>query len=128
MRISDWSSDVCSSDLFEPQFGLCGQPLVHLFEAVVNDGPSLIRTRKPVGASTVRFDALCMHPDVRFLFQRLQLVMDLMTSGWPSRTYPGIPRAAVENGTEKPWMGCIGGVGGVPLPRGPGRSGGGEPP
>src|SRR3546814_13968341 len=36
--------------LFEPQFGLCGQPLVHLFEAVVNDGPSLIRTRKPVGA------------------------------------------------------------------------------
>src|SRR3546814_18791675 len=105
MRISDWSSDVCSSDLasthadyadlrnwslFEPQFGLCGQPLVHLFEAVVNDGPSLIRTRKPVGASTVRFDALCMNPDVRFLFQRLQLVMDLMNSGWPSRTYPGI--------------------------------------
>src|SRR3546814_6699714 len=108
MRMSYCSADLCSSDLAdlrnwslcEPQFGLCGQPLVHLFEAVVNDGPSVIRTRKPVGASTVRFDALCMNPDVRFLFQRLQLVMDLMNSGWPSRTYPGIPPAADRKSTR----------------------------
>src|SRR3546814_12965047 len=67
-----------------------------------------------------------MNPDVRFLFQRLQLVMDLMNSGWPSRTYPGIPPAAVENGEEQPCMGCSRGVGGVPLLRWAGRSGRGE--
>src|SRR3546814_13954054 len=61
--LRNWSS-------FEPQFGLCGQPLVHLFEAVVNDGPSLIRTRKPVVASTVRFDSPCINSEVRLLFQR----------------------------------------------------------
>src|SRR3546814_7478602 len=60
-------ADLRNWSLFEPQFGLCGQPLVHLFEAVVNEGPFLIRTRKHVGASTVRFDARCMNPDVRFL-------------------------------------------------------------
>src|SRR3546814_20271662 len=67
-----------------------------------------------------------MNPDVRFLFQRLHLVMDLMNSGWPSRTYPGIPPAAVENGEEQPCMGCSRGVGGVPLLRWAGRSGRGE--
>src|SRR3546814_3799477 len=67
-----------------------------------------------------------MNPDVRFLFQRLHLVMDLMNSGWPSRTYPGIPPAAVENGEEQPCMGCSRGVGGVPLLRWAGRSGRGD--
>src|SRR3546814_16195898 len=46
-------ADLRNWSLFEPQFGLCGQPLVHLFEAVVNDGPSLLRTRNPVDRKTV---------------------------------------------------------------------------
>src|SRR3546814_20682205 len=31
--------------LFEPPFGLCGQPVVHLFAAVVKSWRALIRTR-----------------------------------------------------------------------------------
>src|SRR3546814_15278801 len=32
MRISDWSSDVCSSDLAGRELARAGQPFVHLFE------------------------------------------------------------------------------------------------
>src|SRR3546814_19418836 len=49
-------ADLRHWSLFEPPFGLCGQPLVHLFEAVVNDGPSSEERRVGEGGvSTGRY-------------------------------------------------------------------------
>src|SRR3546814_15167734 len=39
------------------QFGVCGPRVVDLFRAGVDDGPSVLMTRKPVGTITVRFGA-----------------------------------------------------------------------
>src|SRR3546814_3031250 len=48
MRISDWSSDVCSSDLFDP---------LHL--ALMDDGEKLVLDVRPASADLVKNNRAC---------------------------------------------------------------------
>src|SRR3546814_3167402 len=59
VRISDWSSDVCSSDLQNPQQGLAGVPFFQVYEVTSNREP--IRTLsqvKEAWASDYRYGVL----------------------------------------------------------------------